>query len=145
MALTKNQGGKATKAAKKAAKSVNLIEKIKELGFEVSTQKTKLWSEPEFIADGLTIDSFDSLRVSLEYEDSVYAILRSGNESKIVPFMRDELDVNDLVFDEDTGIINPEESGLTEMTFSLGFVTAMRDDEDFEISEGDRKLKLFVE
>jgi len=129
----------------KAPKTAGLLGKIKAKGFEVSTQKTKLWSKPEYIAEEVTVDSFESLRVSLEYEDSVFAIIREGEDSTIVPFMRDEIDIADLVYDEESGIIDAEESGLTDQTFSIGVVTALRDDEDFGIDEGDKKLKLFVE
>ena len=136
---------KKSKGAKKAPKTTGLLGKIKAQGFEVSQQKTKLWSEPEFIAENLGIDSFESLRVSLEYEDSVFAILREGEESTIIPFMRDELDIDDLVYDEDTGIIDPEESGINEDSFAIGVVTALRADDDFGIEKNDKKLKLYVE
>lgn len=137
--------GKTKAKGAKAPKTTGLLAKIKSAGFEVSEQKTKLWSEPEFIAEGLQSDSFESLRVSLEYEDSVFAIIREGDESTIVPFMRDELDVDDLVYDEDTGIIDADASNLSEDTFAIGVVTALRDDDDFSIEKGDTKLKLYVE
>ena len=81
------------------------------------------------------------IRVSDKYKDSVYAILRDGKESVIVPFAQDELDPSDLETD-DNGVVT---GGLDGVTFTLAEVTALADREDLGISEGDTRLKLYVE
>lgn len=123
----------------------SLIQLIKAKGFEVSKQKTKLWSEPEMIKENLSIDSVESIRVSKKYEDSIFAIVREGDESKLIPFAKDELVIDDLVYDEDTGIVDPEESGLEDSKLSLGLVTAMREDKELDIDKGETALKFYVE
>lgn len=123
----------------------SLIQLIKAKGFEVSKQKTKLWSEPEMIKENLAIDSVESIRVSKKYEDSIFAIVRDGDESKLIPFAKDELVIDDLVYDEDTGIVDPEESGLEDSKLSLGLVTAMREDKELGIDKGETALKFYVD
>ena len=122
------------------APKLSLIGLIKSKGFEVSQQWEKLWSEPTTLAEGLTPSEFE-IRVSDKYEDSVYAIIRDGKESVIVPFAQGELDPSDLETD-DNGVVT---GGLDGLTFTLAEVTALSDREDLGISEGDKKLKLYVE
>ena len=81
------------------------------------------------------------IRVSDKYEDSVFAIIREGRESKPVSFAQGELDPKDLETD-DNGVVT---GGLEGLTFSLAEVTALSDREDLGISEGDTRLKLYVE
>ena len=119
---------------------LDLISLIKAKGHEVSQQFTKLWSAPEIIAEGI-VPSAHEIRVSPEYENSVFAIIREGDKSKIVPFAQDELDPSDLETD-DNGVVT---GGLDDLTFTLAEVTALSDREDLGISEGDTRLKLYVE
>ena len=119
---------------------MNLISLIKAKGHSVSQQFTKLWSEPEIMAEGILPSQLE-IRVSNKYEDSVYAIIRGGGESKLVPFAQDELYPSDLETD-DNGVVT---GGLDGMTFTLAEVTALADREDLGISEGDTRLKLYVE
>ena len=135
---------KKTKDAKTASKTT-LAELLEAKGVEMSEQKTKLWSEPDMVKENVKPTFFESMRVSTEYENSVYAIYREGGKSKLISFARDEVDIDDLVFDEESGKIDIEESGLEDQTFSIGVVTALRDDDDFGIAEGDVKAKLYVE
>ena len=122
------------------APQLSLIGLIKSKGYKVSEQWEKLWSEPTTLSEGLTPSEFE-IRVSAKYEDSVYAIIRDGKESVIVPFAQDELDPSDLETD-DNGVVT---GGLDGMTFTLAEVTALSDREDLGISEGDTRLKLYVE
>ena len=122
------------------APQLSLIGLIKAKGHEVSTQFEKLWSAPEIIAEGINPSQLE-IRVSDKYEDSVYAIIREGKESKLVPFAQGELDPSDLETDDDGIVIR----GLDDLTFTLAEVTALSDREDLGISEGDKKLKLYVE
>ena len=131
MAKGKSNGAKA---------QLSLIGLIESKGFEVSQQWEKLWSAPEVIAEGIEPSQLE-IRVSDKYEDSVYAILREGKKSKLVPFTQDELDPKDLETDDD-GVVT---GGLEGLTFSLAVVTALSDREDLGISEGDKRLKLYVE
>ena len=119
---------------------LNLIGLIKAKGYEVSTQFTKLWSEPEIIAEGILPSQLE-IRVSADYADSVYAIIRGGRESKLVSFVQGELDPETLTVDDNGVVIE----GLEGLTFTLAEVTALSDREDLGISEGDKKLKLYVE
>ena len=122
---------------------LNLIGLIKAKGHSVSTQFEKLWSEPEVIAEGIE-PSLLEIRVSTDYKDSVFAIIRGGNESKLVPFAQDELDPEDLTVDDNGVVIE----GLEGLTFTLAEVTALEDRPDLGkdgIRKGDRYLKLYVE
>ena len=91
------------------------------------------------------------IRVSTDYKDSVFAIIRDGKESKLVPFAEGELDPKNLTVDND-GIVT---SGLEGLTFSLAEVTALSDRPDLGkkdatgkpvgIRKGSKELKLYVE
>ena len=134
------------KKADKSAMSIMSI--IKARGFEVSTQKTTLWGEPEVIAEGLTLDTFENIHVSNAYEDSVFAVYREGKESKLISFAKDQVDLKSLVTEElpEGSKKHPRVlSGLQDFTFAIAIVTALRDDEELKIAEGDTMLKLFVE
>ena len=132
MAKEKKMGAKAPQ--------MSLLGIIKSKGYTVSEQFEKLWSSPETLAEGIEPSTIE-IRVSDKYADSVYAILRDGKESVIVPFAQNELDPKDLETDDD-GIVT---GGLDGMTFTLAEVTALADREDLGISEGDTRLKLYVE
>ena len=122
------------------APQLSLLGLIESKGYSVSVQWEKLWSAPETLAEGIEPSTIE-IRVSDKYEDSVYAILRDGKKSKLVPFAQDELDPKDLETD-DNGVVT---GGLDGMTFTLAEVTALADREDLGISEGDTRLKLYVE
>ena len=119
---------------------LNLIGLIKAKGHEVSQQFTKLWSEPEIMAEGILPSQLE-IRVSADYADSVYAIIRGGGESKLVSFAQGELNPETLTVDDNGVVIE----GLEGLTFSLAEVIALSDREDLGISEGDKRLKLYVE
>ena len=122
------------------APQMSLLGIIKSKGYTVSEQWEKLWSEPELLAEGIEPSQIE-IRVSDKYEDSVYAIIREGKKSKLVPFAQDELDPKDLETDDNSVVVG----GLEGLTFSLAEVTALSDREDLGISKGDRHLKLYVE
>ena len=119
---------------------LNLIGLIKAKGHEVSQQFTKLWSEPEIMAEGILPSQLE-IRVSADYADSVYAIIRGGGESKLVSFVQGELDPKTLTVDDNGVVIE----GLEGLTFSLVEVIALSDRHDLNVKEGDKKLKLYVE
>ena len=77
------------------APQMSLLDIIESRGYEVSEQFEKLWSAPETLAEGIEPSTIE-IRVSDKYKDSVYAILRYGRKSKIVPFAQDELDPKGL-------------------------------------------------
>ena len=122
------------------APQMSLLGIIKSRGYEVSEQWEKLWSAPEVLAEGIEPSTIE-IRVSDKYEDSVYAILREGKNSVIVPFAQDELEISNLETD-DNGVVT---GGLDGLTFTLAEVTALSDREDLKISKGDKRLKLYVE
>ena len=129
---------------------LSLIGLIKARGHEVSTQFEKLWSAPEIIAEGIEPSQLE-IRVSTDYKDSVFAIIRDGKESRIVPFAQDELDPKNLTVDDDGIVIE----GLEGLTFALAEVTALSSREDLGkkdstgkpvgIKKGSKELKLYVE
>ena len=119
---------------------LNLIGLIKAKGHEVSQQFTKLWSEPEIMAEGILPSQLE-IRVSADYADSVYAIIRGEGESKLVSFAQGELDPGTLTVD-DNGVVT---EGLEGLTFSLAEVIALSHRADLNVKEGDKKLKLYVE
>ena len=129
---------------------MNLISLIKAKGHSVSNQWEKLWSAPEVIAEGIEPSQLE-IRVSADYKDSVFAIIRDGKESKLVPFAEGELDPKNLTADND-GIVT---NGLEGLTFSLAEVTALIDRPDLGkkdaagkpvgIKKGSKELKLYVE
>ena len=122
------------------APKMSLLGIIESRGYEVSEQFEKLWSSPETLAEGIEPSQLE-IRVSDKYEDSVYAILREGRKSKIIPFAQDELDPSDLETNDNGVVIG----GLDDLTFTLAEVTALSDREDLGISKGDTRLKLYVE
>ena len=119
---------------------LDLIGLIKAKGHEVSQQFEKLWSEPEIMAEGILPSQLE-IRVSADYADSVYAIIRGGGESKLVSFAQGELDPETLTVDDNGVVIE----GLEGLTFSLAEVIALSDRTDLNVKEGDKKLKLYVE
>ena len=131
--------------AAKSTTSLSLLGILKQAGLETSVQKTKLWSEPKFVAEDLSVSAFEFIQVSKKYENSVYAVIREGDESILIPFNRDEFNMEDLVLDEDNKV-NVDLSGLTDEVFAIGIVTALRDENDFEgksIAKGDTTAKLY--
>ena len=122
------------------APQMSLLGIIKSKGYEVSEQWEKLWSAPEVLAEGIEPSTIE-IRVSDKYKDSVYAIIRDGKNSVIVPFAQDELEIKNLETD-DNGVVT---GGLDGLTFTLAEVTALSDREDLKISKGDKRLKLYVE
>ena len=119
---------------------LNLIGLIKAKGHEVSQQFTILWSEPEIMAEGILPSQLE-IRVSADYADSVYAIIRGGGESKLVSFAQGELDPETLTVDDNGVVIE----GLEGLTFSLAEVIALSDRADLNVKKMDKKLKLYVE
>ena len=130
---------KGKKGTKGANAPLSLLGIIKSKGYSVSTQWERLWSEPEILAEGIEPSEIE-IRVSTDY-DSIYAIFRDGRESKLVSFAHGELDPKDLETDDDGVVIQ----GLEGLTFSLAEVTALSDREDLGITEGDTRLKIYVE
>ena len=129
----------------KSTTSSSLLGILKQAGLETSVQKTKLWGEPKFVAEDLSVSAFEFIQVSKKYENSVYAVIREGDESILIPFNRDELNMDDLVLDEDNKV-NVDLSGLADEVFAIGIVTALRDENDFEgksIAKGDTTAKLY--
>ena len=119
---------------------LNLIGLIKAKGHSVSVQFEKLWSTPEIIAEGIEPSDLE-IRVSTDYKDSIFAIIRDGKESRLVPFVQGELDPETLTVDDNGVVIE----GLEGLTFSLAEVIALSDRADLNVKEGDKKLKLYVE
>ena len=132
------------------APQLDLIGLIKSRGHEVSTQFEKLWSEPEIIAEGITPSQI-KIMVSTDYKESIFTILRTGDESKLVPFAKDELDIANLKIDDDGVVVG----GLEDLTFALAEVTALSDRPDLGkkdatgkpvgIKKGDISLRWYVE
>ena len=89
--------------------------------------------------------------VSTDYEESIFTILRTGDESKLVPFAKGELDIANLETDDNGVVIE----GLEGLTLTLAKVTALSDRSDLGkkdatgkpvgIKKGSKELKLYVE
>ena len=127
---------------------VSLLSILKKAGKDVSTwrdPKTKLWSEPKFVAEDLPVSAFAFIQVSKNYENSVYAGIREGDEISFVSFADGELPIKDLVYDEKTHMVDIKASRLENEFFALGEVTALRDEDDFDkkIAKGDKDIKLY--
>ena len=132
------------------APQLSLIGLIKAAGGEVSVKFEKLWSAPEIIAEGIEPSAIE-VRVSLDYKDSIFAIIEDGKESRLVPFAPDELDLKNLKTD-DNGVVA---EGLEGLTFTLAKVTALSDRPDLGkkdatgkpvgIKKGDIDFRLYVE
>ena len=132
------------------APQLSLIGLIKAAGGEVSVKFEKLWSAPEIIAEGIEPSAIE-VRVSLDYKDSIFALLEDGKESRLVPFAPDELDLKNLKTD-DNGVVT---EGLEGLTFTLAKVTALSDRSDLGkkdatgkpvgIKKGDIDFRLYVE
>ena len=129
MATGKN-GGKATKS---------LFETIKAKGYEVSTAKTPLWQEGDTLVEGY--DNFD-FYISTQYANSTYVVAREGEESKLIPFYRGEIDVEDYETSNAKGLVSKD---TYDFTITIKEMEAIRDDEELGIKEGDKVLRAFVD
>lgn len=125
-----------------SAKLELLFKKLKERNIEISEQKTKLWGSPDYIVKGL--DEFD-FYVSQKYEGSAFIVARLETGSKMIPFAADEFSPAQLAEypadKERKGLVPPK---YVDFKVNVGIVTALRDDEDFGISEGDEAVKAYV-
>jgi hypothetical protein len=117
-----------------------LMELIKAKGFEVSTQKTTLWSVQETLATKVDKKSFD-FYLSAMYEDSSYVIYREGNESRLIPFYKNEIDTSEYESTNDKGLVASDDVNFD---IDIKIVVALRDDEDLNIKKGDTALRAFV-
>ena len=132
------------------APQLSLLGLIKAAGGEVSVKFSKLWSAPEIIAEGIEPSQIE-IRVSTDYENSIFAILEDGDESRLVPFASGELDIADLETD-DNGVVT---GGLEGLTLTLAKVTALSDRPDLGkkdatgkpvgIKKGNIDFRLYVE
>ena len=132
------------------AHQLSLLGLIKAAGGEVSVKFSKLWSAPEIMAEGIEPSQIE-IRVSTDYENSIFAILEDGDESRLVPFASGELDIANLETDDNGVVIE----GLEGLTFTLAKVTALSDRPDLGkkdatgkpvgIKKGDIDFRLYVE
>ena len=127
---TVKKGGKATKS---------LFETLEAKGYEVSTSKTPLWQEVETLAEGH--DNFD-FYISTQYENSAYVVAREGEKSKLIPFYRGEIDVEDYETSNAKGLVSKD---TYDFTITIKEMEALRDDEELGIKEGDKVLRAFVD
>lgn len=133
---------------KETKSPVSLLSILRKAGKEVNTwrePKTKLWSEPKIVAEGFTASAFEFIQVSKNYENSVYAGIREGDEISFVSFAEGELPIEDLVYDEKTHMVDIKASRLDDELFAFGEVTALRDENDLskKIAKGDTDIKLY--
>jgi hypothetical protein len=132
MATDDKKGAKAPKQS--------LMDLIKAKGFEVSKQKTALWSEYEILATEVSKESFD-FYISANYEGSSYVIYREGTESKLIPFYKGEIDTADYESSNEKGLVDPED---VEFSIDIKTVIALRDDSELKIKKGDIVLRAFI-
>ena len=122
------------KGKKKVKQSLTAL--FAEHGISMSESKELLWDEPTIISEEVAVES---IRVSEKYEDSVYAIVRDGDKSRLVSFAKGEVDLNDFTKDEDNILTDAPE------TISLGIVTALRDDDDLQVRDLQNELVDVIE
>ena len=115
----------------------SLLSKIKAAGFEVSKVKTTLWAVKETLAEA--VEAFD-FYVSTRYEGSAFCIVREGDESILIPFYKNEIDVADYEGD-DKGLVA---SGDVDFNIDIKEMVALRDDKELNIKKGDTALRAFV-
>ena len=125
-----------------ANKLADVLGQLAKMGAAISEQKTKLWAKTAQVGEALRASDFDIFRLG-EYEGSVYCVLRDGTQSFLIPFMRGEIDSEDIVVDDDNNI-DAEASGLSDVDFHLYQVTALRDDDELDIKKGDTAFRMFV-
>ena len=111
---------------------------IKMRGFEVNKQKTILWSEPEYIVTD--VSEFD-FYISQEYEGNAFIVLKENDESKAITMAADEVDTTSYNVINDKGRVAPKD---VDFSINIGIVTALRDDKELGIEEGEKKLKAYV-
>lgn len=127
---------------KKGAKApkTSLMDLIKAKGFEVSKQKTTLWEEDETLATEVSKEQFD-FYISANYEGSSYIILREGDESRLIPFFKGEIETADYESSNEKGLVASDD---VEFSVDIKTVIALRDDEELGIKKGDIALRAFV-
>ena len=118
----------------------SLMELIKAKGFEVSKQKTQLWSENETLATAVSKDRFD-FYISANYEGSSYIIYREGDESRLIPFFKGEIETADYESSNEKGLVKSDD---VEFSVDIKTVIALRDDEELGIKKGDIALRAFI-
>lgn len=124
--------------AKKDGKATSsLLSKIKAAGFEVSKVKTTLWAVKETLAEG--VEDFD-MYISTKYEGSSFVIVREGDESILIPFYKNEIDVADYEGD-DKGLVDPKD---VDFAIDIKEMVALRDDKELGITKGVTALRAFV-
>jgi len=117
-----------------------LMEKIKAKGFEVSKQKTTLWAVEETLATNVSKKSFD-FYLSAMYEDSSYVIYREGDESRLIPFYKNEIDTSEYESTNEKGLVASDDVNFE---IDIKTVVALRDDEELGIKKGETALRAFV-
>lgn len=138
------------KAGKNPAKQ-SLAAIFAAAGYEMKTQKTKLWDIENALEIIPDIQEYEfKLGMSVEHE-SFFVTLQEGNQSILVPFITGEISSEDIDLKDDdlnekeTSYIFSDVNGflrqMASNTIRVVEVTALRDDEDFNIAEGDKVLR----
>ena len=137
------------KAGKPAKKSLSAI--FSAAGYEMETQKTKLWDIDNAVEIIPDIQEYDfKLYMGTEHE-SFFVTLIEGNQSIVVPFITGEIASKDIdlkdedLNDKETAYAFSDVQGfLAQMesaTIRVIEVEALRDDEEFGIAQGDKVLR----
>ena len=121
-----------------SAPTLSALATIKMKGFEVNKQKTILWSDPEYIVTD--VSEFD-FYISQEYEGNAFIVLKDKDESKAITMAADEVDTTSYDVINDKGLVAAED---VDFSINIGIVTALRDDKELGIEEGEKKLKAYV-
>lgn len=127
------------KAKKVAVNTESLLGQIAAAGFEemISTQKTKLWGKPKTVIESLDSNQYE-FYVSKEFENSSFITIREGDQSTLINMKYGEVDTDDYDA-EDNGLVKDFDE-----TLKIVQVTALRDDEEFGVEEGDIVLKAII-
>ena len=126
------------KKSSPSAPALSALAVIKMSGFEVSKQKTILWSDPEYIVTD--VSEFD-FYISQEYEGNAFIVLKENDESKAITMAADEVDTTSYDVINDKGLVAAED---VDFSINIGIVIALRDDKELGIKKGEKKLKAYV-
>lgn len=124
--------GKAAKAAKKTNFAV--LSTLVSEGFELFEAKSKLWDMSNVVATGVTPDKVRQSQIEGSDQCSIVLMDEEGR-AQYISVAYDEIDLDDYEVDEDGYLTD------IDIEFDIIKAVALRDDEEFDITEGDETFR----
>ena len=109
------------------------LKALKNEGYELFVPKDKLWDLSNVVAEEVKVDS---VRLSKKFENQVSIVLEDEDgHDQFIPVPMGEIDANDYDVDKDGNLTDYKG------TFDLVKAVALRDDAEFNITQGDETFR----